>query len=193
MNWLDIVLAIILIYSVVLSFRKGLTREVVGLVSVVLALLLGIWFYGAAGSFLLPYVSSRMAANFAGFFIVFCGVMLAGGLVSFAIGKFLKVTGLSIFDHALGAAFGVVRGVLIAVALIMGILAFSPGQNPPDSVVHSRTAPYVIEAAHVLVKIAPHDLKEGFHRSYAQVKSSWASAVNSGVNRRPPEAEQGRR
>jgi membrane protein required for colicin V production len=177
MNWLDIVLLMILLYSVIVSFRKGLTREIVGLISVVLALLFGIWFYGTAGAYLLPYVSSRTAANFAGFFIVFCGVMIAGALVNFTLGKFLKVTGLSIFDHILGAAFGAARGLLIAVALIMGIMAFSPGDTPPASVVHSRTAPYVTDAARVVVKIAPHDLKDGFHKTYAQVKSAWASAT----------------
>ena len=48
MNWLDVVLLAVLAVSAALSFRKGLTREVVGLASVVLAILLGIWFYGSA-------------------------------------------------------------------------------------------------------------------------------------------------
>ncbi len=76
MNWLDVVLLLILAGSMFTSFRKGLSREIIGLVSVVLALLLGIWFYGTAGAFLLPYLSSRAAANFGGFLLVFCGVML---------------------------------------------------------------------------------------------------------------------
>ena len=45
MNWLDLVLLLIVAASVYMSFRKGLSREIIGLVSVVLALLLGIWFY----------------------------------------------------------------------------------------------------------------------------------------------------
>jgi membrane protein required for colicin V production len=43
MNWLDIVLLLILVVSVFTSFRKGLSRELIGLVSVVLGLLLGAW------------------------------------------------------------------------------------------------------------------------------------------------------
>jgi membrane protein required for colicin V production len=109
MNWLDIVLAVILAASVLMSFRKGLSREVIGLVSVVLALVLGTWFYGAAGSFLLSYVSSPRVANFAGFCLVFVGVMLLGSLVSYMVGRFLRVTGLSIIDHMLGAGFGLLR------------------------------------------------------------------------------------
>ncbi|SPE28324.1 Colicin V production protein [Candidatus Sulfopaludibacter sp. SbA3] len=188
MNWLDVVLLIILACSVFTSFRKGFSREVIGLVSVLLALLLGIWFYGTAGSYLIPYVSSRSAANFGGFLLVFCGVTLAGSLVSFVVGKFLKVTGLSIFDHALGALFGAVRGIVISVALIMAILAFSPGGKPPDPVVQSRIAPYVTGAASLCAAIAPNDLKEGFHKTYAQVKDTWHAALN----KRQSEAQSGK-
>jgi membrane protein required for colicin V production len=183
MNWLDVVVLAILAASVVLSFRKGLAREVIGLASVVLAILLGIWFYGTAGSFLLPYLSSRGLANFAGFLLVFGGVMLVGHLVSYTVGKFLKVTGLSIFNHLLGAVFGGVRGLLISVALIMAIMAFSQGDKPPSSVVNSRTAPYVVDAARAVAALAPHELKDGFRKTYDQVKTAWGKALGEGIRK----------
>ncbi|MBZ5622461.1 MAG: CvpA family protein [Acidobacteriia bacterium] len=190
MNWLDAVLLVILAVSVLTSFRKGLSREVIGLAAVVLALLFGIWFYGPVGSLVLPYLSSRSAANFAGFILVFFGVVLLGSVVSYVVGRFLRVTGLSIFDHALGAVFGVVRGTLIAVALIMGIMAFSPGDKPPESVVNSRMAPYEVDAARVIVSMAPHELREGFRKTYAQVKTAWDHALEKGI-RSVPNREKG--
>ena len=185
MNWLDIVLLLILAWNIARSFRKGLTQEIVGLASVVLAFLLGIWFYGTAGSFLAPYLSSRSLANLAGFLVVFAGVMLLGSVASFVLGKLLRVTGLSMVDHALGAAFGALRGTLIAIVLIMAIMAFSPGDRPPESVVRSRIAPYVAGASHVLVSIAPHELKEGFGKTYAQVKADWGKIVDDGLRGAP--------
>ena len=185
MNWLDIVLLLILAWSIAASFRKGLTREIVGLASVILALLLGLWFYGTAAGLLAPYLSSRPLANFAGFSIVFVGVMLLGAVVSHVLGRFWKVTGLSIVDHALGAAFGAVRGILVAVALIMGIMAFAHGDRPPDSVVRSRLAPYVADAARVTASIAPYELKEGFRKTYAEVKQAWGKAVQKGLDSAP--------
>ena len=180
MNWLDFVLLIVLIWSIATSFRKGLSREIIGLVSVVLGLLLGSWFYGTAGSYLLPYLSSQRAANFAGFFLVFAAVVILGGVLSALLGRFLRVTGLSFFDHALGAGFGFARGLLVSVALVLGIMAFSESDRPPESVVHSRMAPYVVDAARVFAAVAPHDLKEGFRKTYAQVKSAWKAAVKNG-------------
>jgi membrane protein required for colicin V production len=189
MNGLDAILLIILAISVLTSFRKGLSREVIGLVAVVVALILGIWFYGTAGSLVLPYVSSRSVANLAGFFLVFFGVMLLGVLVSHVVGRFLRVTGLSFVDHLLGAAFGLVRGIFVAVALIMGLMAFSTGDQPPQAVVNSRIAPYAVDAARFFVSMAPNELREGYRRSYAQVKAAWQNALERGI----PNAPKGER
>jgi membrane protein required for colicin V production len=185
MNWLDIVLVLVIVISVAGSYRKGFSREVIGLAACLLALLLGAWFYGTAGSFLLPYVNSRTTANFVGFFVVFVGVLLVGSVISFIVGRFLRVTGLSIVDHALGAGFGLLRGVLIAVALIMGIMAFSPSGEPPDSVVHSRMAPYVAYAARVCVAVAPKELKDGFHKTYMDARSVWEKTWDKGLRAVP--------
>jgi membrane protein required for colicin V production len=178
MNWLDAVLLIVLAISVATSFRKGLSREVIGLAAVVLALLLGIWFYGTAGSFLIPYVSSRGVANLAGFFIVFFGVMTLGSLIGYVMGRFLRVTGLRFIDHLLGAGFGVLRGLLVSVALVTGIMAFATdAEHPPQAIVNSRLAPYVVDGSRVIVGMAPHELKEGFRKSYGQVKEAWEKAL----------------
>ena len=189
MNWLDVVLLLIVGASVVTSFRKGLSREIIGLISVALAILLGVWFYGTAGALFEPYLSSPAAAHFAGFVVVFGSVLLLGAIVGAIVGKFLKVTGLSIFDHVLGAVFGLARGVLIGIAFIMGIMAFSSSANPPASVVDSRTAPYVVDAARLIASIAPHELREGFRKSYTQVKSAWEKTLDNG-NHRLPNAEK---
>jgi len=185
MNWLDIVLAIILAASVAAGFHRGLSRQIIGLVSVVLALLLGIWFYGNAGYYLLPYASSRTLANAGGFVVVFCAVLALGAVVSFVVGRFLKVTGLSIFDHLLGAAFGVLRGLVFAIAIIMGAMAFARGDKPPEAIVNSRMAPYVVDAARMFAGLAPHELKEGFRNTYAQVKSAWSAALEKGIRKLP--------
>jgi membrane protein required for colicin V production len=185
MNWLDFVLAIILIASIAAGFRRGLSRQIIGFISVVLALVVGIWFYGNAGYYLLPYASSRTLANAGGFVLVFCGVLALGALVNYVVGKFLKVTGLSVFDHLLGAGFGVLRGVVFAIAIIMGAMAFSRGEKPPEAIVNSRLCPYVVEAARMFAAMAPHELKEGYRKTYGQVKTAWSHALATGIRKLP--------
>jgi len=185
MNWLDVVLLLVLLVSVGTSFSAGLTREIVGLISMVAALAAAVWFYGSAGSFLLPYVSSPGVAHFCGFLIVFCGVLILGALVGRALGRFIKMTGLSFVDRLLGAGFGLVRGLLIAIALILALLAFSPGKSAPNAVAQSRVAPYVIGASRLLAAVAPHELKDGFRKSYDQVKATWGKALKNDLRESP--------
>ena len=101
------------------------------------------------------------------------------------LGRFVAVTGLSIVDHLLGAGFGLLRGLLFAIAIILGVMAFSRGDKPPEAIVHSRMAPYIVDAARMVVSMAPHDLKEGFRRTYAQVKSAWSEALEKGIHTLP--------
>jgi membrane protein required for colicin V production len=179
MNWLDIVLGLILVASVLSSFRKGLSREIIGLVSVLAALVLGVWFYGTAASYLAAHIASPLAADFAGFALVFCGVLLIGALLGWMVGKFLRISGFSFLDHLLGTGFGLLRGVLIGVALITGIMAFSPADQPPGEVVHSRLAPYLVGGSRAVAAIAPHELKVGFRKNYERVQAAWERATQA--------------
>jgi uncharacterized membrane protein required for colicin V production len=183
MNWLDIVFVLILLGSLATAFMKGFSRQAIGLAASVLALFCGIWFYGPAGSFLQPYVSSKDVANFCGFILVFIGILILGSLVGGLLARMLKWAGLSWFDRLLGAGFGLIQGVLVSVALITAIVAFAPGAKagaPPRSVAQSRLAPYVIDAARLFSSAAPHGLKHEFQKHYEQLKQIWANAMKTG-------------
>jgi membrane protein required for colicin V production len=179
-NWLDVVIVLLVGGSAIGSAWKGFSREIAGLVSAVAALVLALWFYGAAGDFFLPYTSTRGVASFLGFLVVFIGVLFAGAAAGWVLNRFLRRAGLSWMDRLLGAAFGVLRGLLFAVALVTILMAFTPGVAPgsaPRSVVESRFAPYALDAARVVAAIAPYELKQGFHNSYERVKEIWRNAV----------------
>lgn len=185
MNWLDYLLLAILLFSTIMSARKGFSREVIGLAAALFALVGGMWFYGLAGSFLLPYVSSPRVANLLGFLLVVFGVLLAGALLGWIVNRFLRTVGLSFFDRLLGAGFGLLRGLLIAITLLTAYMAFGPevdSQTVSESMLHSRIAPYVLDASHLFVTIAPMELKSGFLRQYALVKSRLKSASPAARN-----------
>jgi len=170
-NWLDYVLIVLLAYSTFRSFRKGFSREIIGLTASLLALILGMWFYGTAASYLAPYIGSARLANLAGFLIVVALVIVAGSLVGRIVRRFLSTVGLSFFDRILGAGFGLLRGLLIAIALLTAFTAFGPpavNGAEPDAVLHSRIAPYILDASHYFVAIAPMDLKTSFGKQYSE-------------------------
>ncbi len=53
---------------------------------------------------------------------------------------------------------------MLAIAVVMSAMAFSRGDRPPDAIVESRLAPYVVGMARAVASVAPYDLKEGFHK-----------------------------
>jgi membrane protein required for colicin V production len=175
-NWLDIIFGVILLFSAAMSFRRGFTREIVGLAASVLALLLGMWFYGMAGAFIEPYVGSKRGASLIGFFLVVMVVMLLGALVGWVVSRFVKTIGLSFVDRLLGGLFGLIRGVILCIAMLIALTAFGPhGETDtvPEGVLHSRIAPWLLEASEYGVAIAPMELKQTFRKYYTEVKEMW--------------------
>lgn len=160
------------------SARRGFVREVIGLLAAVAALVLGMWFYGTAAELAVPYTGPGRMANLAGFVIVVGAVLLAGGFVGWVVKRFIHAIGLSIFDRLLGAAFGLVRGALLATALLTGYMTFGAStvsgseKNAPEAVVHSEIAPYLLQASRLFVAIAPMEFKRGFGDRYEQVKAA---------------------
>ena len=153
MNWLDYLLIAVLAFSTVRSFLKGFTREIVGLVAALCALVLAMWFYGLAGSYISPYVGAGAVANAIGFAHCGIGVLIAGSLTGWIVSRFVRTIGLSFFDRLLGAAFGFCRGLLDNDGYSYRIHSFRPAgekNSAPSAVVHSRIAPWVLEASHML-------------------------------------------
>ena len=113
----------VLVFSLLVGAWRGLVYEVISLVSWVAAFVLAQWFAPAVAHWL-PISSTNEALRYGiGFVLVFVGTVFAGGLIAFLVKKLLAAVGLSPMDRLLGAAFGVVRGVvvLLAVSLLVGM------------------------------------------------------------------------
>jgi membrane protein required for colicin V production len=167
-NWLDVVLGLILAFSILGGFAKGIARTGIGFAAVVFGLLCGLWFYGTAGGYMRGFISSRPLANLLGFFAIFIIVILLGGLIGAVVERLLKFAHLSWLNRLLGGAFGAIRGMLICAVIVFVMMAFT--LKPPHAVAHSHIAPYVMSAARVMAYAAPHDVRDSFHRSYEKLR-----------------------
>lgn len=173
MNWIDLLLAIVVGFSVLSGFMAGFARVGVGFIAAIAGIFVAFWSYGIAAGYVVDYVNSRTIANLIGFFLIFTAIMLLGALVGRLLGTLFKWIGLSWFDRLLGAAFGFVRGAVIAVAVITVLLAFAPSP-PPAAIVESKTMPYVIDASNILALATPHEIKDAFQETKEKVKKRWS-------------------
>jgi len=181
LNWIDLVLILVIGTSVLSGLASGFARVGVGFAALIVGMFSGFWFYGIVAGYVIDYVSSRAIANLIGFFVILMVVMVLGAIVGRILAKFFKWVGLSWLDRLLGGAFGVVRGFVIAAAMVTVLLAFSPSP-PPRSVVDSKLLPYVINVSDVLAALTPREIKDSFYATKDKVKAVW-----SAHNTRPPD------
>src|SRR5262245_453711 len=120
-SWLDWLIIAILVYSIAISWFKGFIREVLGLITVLVAVLLAAWFYPGVGRLFKDVVRTENIALFFGFSLIFVVTLLAGFVVIWLIAKFMKFAKLQWADRLLGAAFGFIRGSLLSASLLLAM------------------------------------------------------------------------
>lgn len=173
MNWLDILLAILLVTSVLSSVRKGLTRELVSLAALLLGIVGGLWWYPKLGRHLEPAVATKGIAGFVAFFLILFAFLAVGWLVGKILTAMIRAGGLSWVDRVLGAAFGLARGVLASAAVVLAMVAFLHGPGTTRAVAQSKLAPAVLYGARGLAAVAPRSLREAFDQGFQRVREAW--------------------
>ncbi len=184
MNWLDIIIGLILIVSVIAALRNGLSREFVNLLALAVGIVGGMWWYGPVAERLEPYLGSERVAEFAAFALILVAALIAGAVAGRVLAKMLGWVGLRWFDRLLGGAFGALRGLLLTTALILAIVAFGPLQGSERVVAESRLAPWVLFAAQACVRLAPRSFHEDFSEGFERVRKSWIDAAPDSIVRR---------
>jgi membrane protein required for colicin V production len=173
LNWLDISLVLVIIWSAFSGLRTGLARVVIGLVATAIGLVAGFWCYRLVAAKLLPWVKTETLANILGFLLILSGALILGTLISSLLSRVFKWIGLSWFNHLLGAVAGVLRGALIISALLDFFVAFSPSPTP-SVLERSQVLPYVSQLSGWLVDLAPRELKDAFTEQIQNLRQIWS-------------------
>ena len=120
---LDWIFAAVLLASMLIGAWRGLVFEVLSLMGWVASFFVAQWFAEDMAA-LLPMGQSAEALRYAaGFVVVFVGAVFACGLLTWLAKKLVDAIGLRPADRALGALFGVLRGMvlLLAAAVVAGL------------------------------------------------------------------------
>ncbi len=181
-NWLDWILAAVVVVSIGAAILKGFIRELISLASVVVGLIVAAVGYTRAAPWFEDLTKSHEIALGAGFLVLFLGTLLVGSLVSLLARKLIKVAGLQWFDRFLGGLFGLVRGVLVDCVVLLALVAFA---IKPEAVQHSALAPYITAGARVIALAMPASVREPFQSGFQKFRQALIESDKDSTRNQP--------
>lgn len=119
MNWADYAILAIIALSAIVGLFRGFLREVIGLATWVAAFYVAFISAEMVAPWFQQWIASDSIRIGVAFSAIFIAVLVAGGIVTWILGKLADNTGLAGTDRVAGAAFGVVRGAGILVLLVL--------------------------------------------------------------------------
>jgi membrane protein required for colicin V production len=152
---IDWILLAVLGLSLLLGMWRGIIQEVLSLVGWVAAFYVSQMYAPMAAAWLPMEGSSQMLRYAAGFVVVFIAVLIGTALVSWVIKKLVSAVGLGPLDRLLGSVFGLMRGVVILLAVTV-FVGMTPMRDT-EAWKQAQGAQWLQQFLHVLKPVLPAD------------------------------------
>lgn len=118
MIFIDWAILVVLLVSALISLRRGFTKEAMSLVTWIAALIIARVFSDNLATLMTGWLANESHRFTAAFAILFIATIIVGSLINHLLGEFVRVTGLTGTDRIFGMVFGLLRGVVIVVAVL---------------------------------------------------------------------------
>ncbi|MDB5923414.1 MAG: colicin production protein [Betaproteobacteria bacterium] len=119
MTLFDYVVLTIIAASVIVSLMRGFAREVLALAGWVIAFVAANALSATVAAWFAPIISDASLRVLTAFVAVFILTLIAASLLAMGVSRLLKGAGLGLEDRLLGGFFGLARGVLIVMLIVL--------------------------------------------------------------------------
>ena len=148
MNTFDIIVIIVVSFCLIRGAFRGLIGEVSGIIGVVAGFYGAYTYYPMLAVYAKQWIDSASVINLLSFFVLFCAILLAVGLVAMLIRKLLRLVFLGWVDRVFGLLFGAAKGVLIMTVFFIIATTFMPKNS--TFLKHSTLSPYLAQVSKAL-------------------------------------------
>lgn len=161
MTLFDYLVLFILICSIVISTMRGLVKEMLSLVSWIVAFVVANAFSATLAGYLPDLFPGQMLRLIVAFLALFIGVRLLMSLLMMAVDAVLKASGLKLADRGLGGLFGLARGCVLVLAAVMicGMTAIPQQAFWKDALL----SPVVVTSAQTVMPFLPASITRHVH------------------------------
>jgi membrane protein required for colicin V production len=119
MTWFDYGVLLVIAASLVLGGWRGFVREAFSLGGWVAGAVLGFMFAKPVATHAFGFVPEPFLRGVLAFFVIFLAVLLCAGLAGLLVAKLVHAAGMGLSDRAVGAVFGIARGLVIVLLLVL--------------------------------------------------------------------------
>ena len=149
LNTFDILITIILVVSLVYSVFRGMVSEIFSFLAYIGGYLMAVNYQDEMINLLGGLIPNATFSKLISFISIFALTVVAISLMGWGIRKLIHSTpGLSGMDRFLGGAFGLLKGVVIAVALLFVLGLFPDYQK--KALYGSKLVPFVQTARNII-------------------------------------------
>jgi membrane protein required for colicin V production len=171
MNPFDILILVILGYSLVRGLFRGLVKEISSIIGVFGGFYAAYTYYGVLAKFLAGIIHDVSYLNILSFLIIFCCVLIIVSVLGIIIKYLLNIAFLGWVDRIGGLVFGFIKAVLIVSVLFISLTAFLPRGS--SFIKNSVLSPHVSWVSEEMAKVVSKQMKQDFMTKLGELKKSW--------------------
>ena len=161
---LDIILVGIMIFSGFLAMLRGLTREMLSIMSWALAALVTLFAYSHFKGDVRGLIDTPMLADATLIAVVFIGSLIIFSLVTANISERVLDSRVGAVDRTLGFVYGLVRGLILVVIAYLIVGQIVDRGNLPGWVTQARSLPLIESAGDTIKSFLPDNPESLFKR-----------------------------
>jgi membrane protein required for colicin V production len=156
-SWLDIILAAIMLISGFLAMLRGLTREVLSILSWAVAALATLYFFPKYQAQARVYIEPALLADAALAGSIFLVVLIIVSLITVRISDGVLDSRIGALDRTLGFVFGLARGLVLVVIAYLFFTWLVPEDTQPTWIRNARSLPILKQTGAGIVSLLPED------------------------------------
>jgi membrane protein required for colicin V production len=156
-QWLDVILVVIMLISAFLAMLRGLTREMLSIMSWALAALAALFIYPIYRDRVRQLFGSgpELLADGVLVVTVFVIVLIIVSLITVRLSDRVLDSRVGALDRTLGFVFGLTRGLLLVVIAYELLIAIMPKETLPKWVTEARSLTVIETTGKAIISLLP--------------------------------------